>query len=584
MNFDFKQIESRFSTKSKTIILVSFVIIVLSLVFIYLRYVDEKQFLYEKQNFYIGKVQNIYRESKKSVDAFFTNRANANLESYGIKSALVQKNGDMLEKLSLPRWKVLKKEHPSLQSMAFYDDKFKLLSLLGDPKTITINGEKSDKHEVRSGFCYTNNVLVYKIIVPALNEKSENIGFLVISVEPVYFLNEIKKLIGFSGYIIYHNIIIDNSLSIHEAYDTTLLSEFLAREDKASDKMDYKGHYFKVHKINENDFSTRKIFNIIFFQDITSEHKQFKEAMIESLLIVALLWIIILIVLEYGFNILIKRLEESHQELILKEEKLALLNANLETRVSQEIEERMKKEYEVHEKERMLIHQSKLANMGEMIGNIAHQWRQPLTELSAILIAIELFFERGKLSAQKLSDKISLAQKQIEFMSQTIEDFRNFFASGKAKKLYNLEEPIKEALNLIHSSLHNNHIAVSLHINASISIEGYDNEIAQAVLNILSNAKDILIERAVIDPKITITIRSENHKGFIEIEDNGGGIQIEPIEKIFEPYFSTKHAKSGTGIGLYMCKSIIEKNNHGELYVTNTAHGALFTIILDAVV
>ncbi|MDD2384065.1 MAG: ATP-binding protein [Sulfurospirillaceae bacterium] len=581
MKFDFKKIDSLFSTKSKTIILVSFIMLLLSLFFIYLRYADEKRFLQEKQNFYIGKVQNIYIESKKSTDNFFINRAYANLDSYGIKLALSHQDAHDLEKLSQPRWRILKKEHPSLQSMAFYDTNFRLLSVLGNAQSSTMDGKRSDKKEARSGFCYSGDFLVYKIIVPALNEKSETIGYLVLSIEPAFFLNEIKKLIGFSGYIIYQNKILDNQLVKHEHYDAALLTEFLARNDEMLDRITQEGRYFKIHKIKEHDFSSNKIFNIIFFQDITQEQVQLKEAIVESFFIASFLWIVILVILNYSFNILIKRLEESHQELVYKEEKLAQLNLNLESRVAEEIEERMKKEYEVHEKERMLIHQSKLANMGEMIGNIAHQWRQPLTELSAILIAIELFFERGKLSAQKLSEKIEAAQKQISFMSHTIEDFRNFFASGKQKKIYNLEEPVKEALNLIYSSLHNNHIEVALHVDAPIMIEGYANEIAQAILNILSNAKDILIERATSHPKIMITIQEHHAKGSITIEDNAGGIHIEPIEKIFEPYFSTKHAKSGTGIGLYMCKSIIEKNNRGELNVTNTEEGAVFTIILD---
>lgn len=557
------------------------IMLLLSFVFIYLRFADEKRFLNEKQNFYIGKVQNIYTESKKSTDNFFVNRAYANLNSYGIQTALEQKDITALKTLSTPRWNVLKKEHASLQSMAFYDKEFMLLSVLGNSKTIIMDSKKRERNELQSGFYYTDSLLMYKVIVPAFNEKSETIGYLVLSVEPAFFLNEIKKLIGFSGYITYKNKILDNQLVRYEPYDTALLNDFLSQSDETLDRLKKEGRYFKIHKIKDHDFSKKEFFNIIFFQDITQEQKQLKEAILESFLIASFLWIIILVILNYSFNILIRRLEKSHQELMLKEEKLAQLNQNLEARVAQEIEERMKKEYEVNEKERMLIHQSKLANMGEMIGNIAHQWRQPLTELSAILIAIELFFERGKLSAQKLTEKMNMAQKQIGFMSHTIEDFRNFFASGKEKKVYNVEEPLKETLNLMHSSLHNNHIEISLHVNASVLVEGYANEIAQAILNIVSNAQDVLIERSIKNPKITIRVKEEQHKAIIEIADNAGGIHVEPIEKIFEPYFSTKHAKSGTGIGLYMCKNIIEKNNYGELHVKNLNEGAVFTIILD---
>ena len=151
---------------------------------------------------------------------------------------------------------------------------------------------------------------------------------------------------------------------------------------------------------------------------------------------------------------------------------------------------------------------------------------------------------------------------------------------GKQKKVYDLDEPVREALHLIASALHHNHIEISLHVKTKITVDGYANEIAQAVLNILSNAKDILIEREIPNPKIIITIDENKDKGIIAIEDNAKGILLDPIEKIFEPYFSTKHAKSGTGIGLYMCKTIIEKNNQGELHVNNTPQGAIFTISL----
>lgn len=583
MKFSLKKIDSFFSVKAKTLILVSFLIIALSLIFIFLRYEDEKRFLLEKQNFYIGKVQNIYNESKKAIDIFFINRAYANLNSYGIEKALQQKDTASLERLSFPRWNVLKKEHPFLQSMVFYDEKFELLAILGEN---TISNKKRYKifhKDIVHGFYDENESLIYKIIVPSLNETSEVTGFLVFNIAPTYFLSEIKKLIGFSGYIINANKTKENKVAYSESYEDTLLSIFLANQDKTLERIIDNGKYFKIYKMSENILESRMRFDIVFFQDITHEQLQLRKAIFQSFLIASFLWTIIVIVLNYGFNILIKRLEESNVQLLNKEQKLEQLNENLEHKVAQEIEIRMKKEHEIHEKERMLIHQSKLANIGEMISNIAHQWRQPLTELSAILVAIELFYERGKLSGEKLAQKIEAGQHQIKFMSHTIDDFRNFFSRGKEKKCYRLQEPAQEALNIIRSSLIGNHIDIALHVEHEIVVDGYANEIAQAILNILSNAKDVLKERAILKPAIWISIKQRDQKGIIEIEDNGGGIYSDPIDKIFEPYFSTKHAKSGTGIGLYMCKTIIEKNNQGELNVENTNRGALFQISLDII-
>lgn len=130
------------------------------------------------------------------------------------------------------------------------------------------------------------------------------------------------------------------------------------------------------------------------------------------------------------------------------------------------------------------------------------------------------------------------------------------------------------------ASLKNNDIVLTIEIEEDFEIEGFSNEIAQAFLNILNNAKDILIEREIQDANITIKAFTQDNRNTITIEDNAGGIDIDPIEKIFEPYFSTKHAKSGTGIGLYMTKTIIEKNNHGTIEVSNGTEGALFTVTL----
>jgi len=217
--------------------------------------------------------------------------------------------------------------------------------------------------------------------------------------------------------------------------------------------------------------------------------------------------------------------------------------------------------------------------MGEMIGNIAHQWRQPLTQLSSILINIELHFERKKLTKEKLSAKINEANEQISFMSNTIDDFRNFFSSGKTKQDYAVSTLIEKVKKLMNASLKNHNIKLDIQIQDDFVLNGYPNEIAQALVNIVSNAKDVILERGIKNPLIAIKAFKQNHKNIITIQDNAGGIKIMPHDKIFEPYFSTKHASVGTGIGLYMTKIIIEKNNNGKISVKNLHNGAIFTII-----
>ncbi len=233
------------------------------------------------------------------------------------------------------------------------------------------------------------------------------------------------------------------------------------------------------------------------------------------------------------------------------------------------------------EREKLIANQNKLASMGEMIGNIAHQWRQPLTQLSSILINVELHQERGKLTTQKLHQKITEANEQIAYMSTTIDDFRNFFSTNTEKSHYQITESLKLVKLLMSATLEKENIALMIEVKDTFTLYGHASEMTQAIVNIINNAKDVLIERAILQPSIRIKVEKKQHINLIHIEDNAGGINIDPIEKIFEPYFSTKHASIGTGIGLYMTKTIIEKNNNGTITVTNTTQGACFTITIN---
>ena len=227
----------------------------------------------------------------------------------------------------------------------------------------------------------------------------------------------------------------------------------------------------------------------------------------------------------------------------------------------------------------LLLNQNKLASMGEMIGNIAHQWKQPLTQLSFILVNMELNYERGKLTQDKFKNKIDEANAQISYMSDTIDDFRNFFSSGKPKERYSIKDVICLTQKLLSATLDKNKIEVNIEILENFTLNGYPNEMVQALVNILNNANDIFLERDIKNPQINIKTYTENFKKIITIEDNAGGIKIKKKKKIFEPYFTTKQLKNGTGIGLYMTKMIIEKNNNGTISVKNLHNGTVFIII-----
>ena len=247
---------------------------------------------------------------------------------------------------------------------------------------------------------------------------------------------------------------------------------------------------------------------------------------------------------------------------------------NLEKKVKEEILQRTNNE-------KLLIQQSKLAAMGEMIENIAHQWRQPLGEINAVLMELQTISTYGKLEKEHLLESIKTCNKITEHMSNTISDFQSFFKPTKNKIDFSVLDACKKAISIIDDSLKNNNIDLVFDIKDDNIINGYPNEFSHAILNIISNAKDVLVLRKISNPKIILSIKVGKRFTIIKIEDNAGGIHLENIDSVFEPYFTTKHTKRGTGIGLYMTKMIIENNMHGFVKVLNTTYGALFTIKVE---
>jgi two-component system, LuxR family, sensor kinase FixL len=241
------------------------------------------------------------------------------------------------------------------------------------------------------------------------------------------------------------------------------------------------------------------------------------------------------------------------------ERELLQINEQLEKRVQQEVEARQKQE-------QVMMGQSKMAMMGEMIGAIAHQWRQPLNSLGLTVQDVHAAYKYGELDEEYILKFQADAMSVIQRMSKTIDDFRNYFRPNKQAQEFVLENAIEQTINLVLPQLNNNFIAVNFNKNGEHLVYGYKNEIEQAILIIISNAKDVNTDQ---DGKVVLTI-----------EDNGGGVPEEIMDRIFEPYFTTKEQGKGVGIGLYMAKEIIERQMHGKIRVENTDVGARFVIEL----
>ncbi|MCK5110949.1 MAG: hypothetical protein KAQ94_05460 [Arcobacteraceae bacterium] len=247
------------------------------------------------------------------------------------------------------------------------------------------------------------------------------------------------------------------------------------------------------------------------------------------------------------------------------------LNTNLEQKINEEIEKNRKKDYQ-------LIQQSRLAQMGEMISMIAHQWRQPLNAISLTSNNLTFKLLMDDIDKELFKKEIGLIDEYSQHLSKTIDDFRGFFKENKIKEITTLENIVNDTLNIVKISIENKNIKIIKDLNCKEEFKTHPNEVKQVLLNIIKNAEDVLLENRIQNPTITIQTLCKDNNRVLIIRDNGGGISEDIMDKIFDPYYSTKKEKDGTGLGLYMSKTIIEEHCDGKIECQNDENGAVFKI------
>jgi two-component system, sporulation sensor kinase E len=254
-----------------------------------------------------------------------------------------------------------------------------------------------------------------------------------------------------------------------------------------------------------------------------------------------------------------------------RQEEISTLNRDLAQRVRQETEKNRQKDI-------LLLNQTRLAAMGEMIGNIAHQWRQPLNALSILLANLRFDYEAACEHPEALLASHRQADAILRKMSSTIDDFRNFFRPDKEREPFTVVQAIGDALLLIEASLAQHNVDLHCIARHNPHVMGFRGEFSQVILNLLSNAKDAILQRKPQRGLITIRIMARLGTAVVHIRDNGGGIPPDVMERIFDPYFTTKNDRGGTGLGLYMSKTIINDHMHGTLTAENVGDGTRITI------
>ena len=278
-----------------------------------------------------------------------------------------------------------------------------------------------------------------------------------------------------------------------------------------------------------------------------------------------ILTIFIFIIVLVGFTIYDYKRQKQLKKLVIE---LQNLNDTLEERVKEEVEKNI-------QKDKQLELQSRMALMGELLSMIAHQWRQPLNALSAIVSNLKLDLMLGSFDKNELAKTIDKMENLIVHLSHTIDDFRKFYREDNEFVKIKISQIIDDAINIVSASLNAHSINLKVDIKEDFELKTMPNRLKQVLLNIIKNASDVLEERKIKNPTIKIEVKNKT----IFIKDNAGGIKDDIIDKIFEPYFTTKDEKNGTGLGLYMSKTIIEKLN-GKIKAYNDENGAVFKIEL----
>ena len=521
-------------------------------------------------------VNSIFNVLLEDLEKTTTARVNNILNTNGIIDNFANKNRSELYRNIKQKFSNFKNFNPHLKIMTFrlvdgttflrvhkpkmYGDKLnKKRKIIVDTNLLKIK---------QFGFEVGKLYMTYRVVVPIFYKK-EYIGLVETGIDVNIIINKLNKIYNLKNALLVKKDM--TSVNINNKNFKLITNEFslvqgdqLFYNHKNKIKFDIGHNHIVDNNIEYHINSSLNLYNhkkevagkVLLAYDTTEYLKDFDMVLIKNIVKIILIMLIFIIVLNIAFNFFIDKIK-------------IITDKNIQIK-------------------EQLFKSEKMAAMGEMIGNISHQWRQPLSVISTGSTGMKMQKEFGTLSDDDFYKQCDMINNNAQYLSKTIDDFKNFIKGDRNKEIFSLKDDISSFLNLVEGAIKNNHINMVLDIQEGIKINGYENELIQCLINIFNNAKDVLIEKEIKDKFIFISTSIDENKAVIKIKDNGNGIPKDIINKVFEPYFTTKHQSRGTGLGLHMTYSLISDGMNGTIDVANKVYkyeekeytGAEFTISL----
>ncbi len=521
--------------------------------------------------------------------------SNMILNSKELRKAIAKKERSKVHTLTQESYEFLKNNNPFLKIMTFrLHDGTTLLRLhkpemFGDElhpsREIII--QTNQTHTPHTGFEIGKLEMVYRSVIPIFYEK-RYVGSLELGIDTDYIIQSLKRV----GYLQYGLLVkhLESSALLTKSVLYKIDDFYLVKSDplftQAFDKIDLNTKkteavccdrmYIISSDLDVFNFKGEPVAKILIGFDIHDITQRTDAILKRSILFILFIILILTLIINAGFKFFTRQLISTQTE-------LENLNKTLEQRVNEEVEKN-------RQQEKHLLHQSRLAQMGEVLSMIAHQWRQPLSSINAIITSIKLKYALKDFDLKKRSDQEALmtyTQEQLDKvensvinLSEIIDDFKDFYKPTHNKVTVGIDKLVKRALTLVEASFKSNRINYEIQCDDNSKVDVHFNEVTQVILNLIQNALEEMVEHQTTNPTVTLKTFSDEHNAYIEVCDNGDGIDKELTEKIFDPYFSTKESKNGSGLGLYMSKMIIEEHHHGKFYLKTDTEQTCFVISL----